>query len=204
MNFSLRTLQLSCRTIMGAFLLFALPAVAETAPAVEPEVEGGGRAVAMQIEAEVTAIDLKTREVSLRGPDGFVLTMTAPEKVVKLEDVAVGDKVSGTFFAALEGEIRSPTEEEQATPWLEVEGEEVSTDVDHPAIEMARVIRAVVTVEGISQENSVVAVKDSRGRVHFIGDVEPEKMAKLKVGETVVMVFTQAVALSLEKASPKQ
>jgi hypothetical protein len=39
----------------------------------------------------------------------------------------------------------------------------------------------------------------------LIGDVEPEKMAGVKVGQTAVVVFTQAMALTLEKkAQPAQ
>ena len=82
----------------------------------------------MEMEAEVTAIDLKTREVTLRGPDGVETTLLAPEKVIKLEDVSVGDRVVGTFFAALEGEVRAPTAEELAEPWVEMQGKSVSAD----------------------------------------------------------------------------
>jgi hypothetical protein len=35
--------------------------------------------------------------------------------------------------------------------------------------------------------------------VHIIGDVEPEKMDGVKLGDTAVMVFAQAIALTLVK-----
>ena len=44
-----------------------------------------------------------------------------------------------------------------------------------------------------------MVIKDSRGKVHMIGDVEPEKMTGVKVGQTAVIVFTEAMALTLEK-----
>jgi hypothetical protein len=161
--------------------------------------ETKGRAVAVEMEAEVTAIDLKTREVTLRGPDGVETTFHAPEKLVKLEDASVGDRVVGTFFAALEGELRTPTAEELAEPWVEMQGESMSADAAHPGVESGRVIRAVVTIEELNAETGTVVIKDSRGKVHMIGDVEPEKMAGVKVGQTAVVVFTQAMALTLEK-----
>jgi hypothetical protein len=161
--------------------------------------ETKGRAVAVEMEAEVTAIDLKTREVTLRGPDGVESTFHAPEKLVKLEDVSVGDRVVGTFFAALEGEVRTPTAEELAEPWVEMQGKLMSADAAHPGVESARVIRAVVTIEELNAGAGTVVIKDSRGKVHTIGDVEPEKMAGVKVGQTAVVVFTQAMALTLEK-----
>ncbi len=167
--------------------------------------ETKGRAVVVEMEAEVVAIDLKTREVTLRSHEGVETTFYAPEKLVKLEDASVGDHVVGTFFAALEGEVRTPTAEELAEPWVEVEGKLKTADAEHPAIESARVIRAVVTIEELNPEARSVVIKDSRGKVHMIGDVEPEKMAGVKVGQTAVVVFTQAMALTLEKkAKPAQ
>jgi hypothetical protein len=38
--------------------------------------------MALSVEAEVAAIDLETREVSLKGPDGAVFTLHSPERVV--------------------------------------------------------------------------------------------------------------------------
>ena len=70
--------------------------------------EDGGRAVAAELVAVVTAIDLDTREVSLQGPGGETVTITAREEVVKLEDVSVGDRLRVTYLASLEGELREP------------------------------------------------------------------------------------------------
>jgi hypothetical protein len=49
-----------------------------------------------------------------------------------------------------------------------------------------------------------VVIKDPRGKVHVIADVEAEKMEGVTLGQTVVMVFTEALALSLEHAAPTE
>jgi len=185
------------RTGLVALVALTLPMFVQAEA--EKTAETKGRAVVVEMEAEVTAIDMKTREVTLRGSDGVETTLHAPEKLVKLEDVSVGDRVVGTFFAALEGEVRTPTAEELAEPWVEMQGKSLSADAAHPGVESARVIRAVVTIEELNAEAGTVVIKDSRGKVHMIGDVEPEKMAGVKVGQTAVVVFTQAMALTLEK-----
>ena len=99
----------------------------------------------------------------------------------------------------LEGELREPTAEELAEPWLVVEETDVSGEGEQPAIGGARVVRAVCTIEGMNSELGTVTVKDSRGKLHLIGGVEPEKMQGVKLGQTIVMVYTQAMALTLEK-----
>jgi hypothetical protein len=186
-----------------ALLALTLPLFAQAEP--EKTTETNGRAVAVEIEAEVTAIDLTTREVTLRGPNGFETTLVAPEKVIKLDDVSIGDRLVGTFFAALEGEVRTPTAEELAEPWMVMQGKSISGDAANPGFDTARVIRAVVTIEALNPETGVVVVKDSRGKEHSIGDVEAGKMAGVKVGQTAVVVFTEAMALTLQKeAKPAQ
>ena len=94
------------RTAVAVATLFPLALAAE-----EAAPEGGGRAMIMTVEAVVTDIDLENRQVSLQGPMGHPVTVTASEKVVKLEDVSVGDTLIATYMASLEGELREPTEE---------------------------------------------------------------------------------------------
>ena len=47
-----------------------------------------------------------------KGPDGDIVTLHFAERVVKLEDISVGDRVVTSYIAALEGEVCEPTEEE--------------------------------------------------------------------------------------------
>lgn len=189
---------LVCGSLLSLVAL-ALPTVAEEAQ--KGTTEEAGRAVAVQLEAEVAAIDLTTREVSLKTADGFLTTVVAPEKVIKLEELSVGDRLVGTFFAALEAELRAPTAAELAEPWVEVREGAVSNDGTTPGVDAARMVRAVVTIEGVNPDGGVVFFKDSRGKTHFVGGVEPEKMKSVSAGQQVVIVFTEAMALTLEKQS---
>ena len=213
MSDTMKTLSRAARTGLIALVALALPMLAQAAHHEEPQakpkaetqakVQTGGRAVAMEAEAEITAIDLKTRQVTLRGPGGNTFTLQSQDKAIALEDVKVGDSVVVTYIAAMESELRVPTAEEIAAPWVELDEEAVSEDATHPGIADMRVIRAVVTVEGMNRVSGTVTVKDSRGMVHIIGDVEPEKMEGVKIGETAVIVFAEAIALTLKhQAAP--
>jgi len=181
-----------------ATVVLALPFAVQAEHHEEVAVEGGARVMALTVEAVVTTIDLETRQVGLMGPDGVPFTITAPEKVVKLEDVSVGDMVVATYISALEGELRAPTEEELAEPWLVLEDAEVSEDPAFPAIGGARQIRAVCTIEGLNRVLGTVMLKDSNGNLHVLGDVEAHKMEGVTLGQTLVVVYTEALALSLE------
>lgn len=186
--------KLICRTALG--LVIALPLFAN---AEEAEVtKSGGRAMVMEIEAVVTDIDLETRQVSLQGPMGNTVTLTATEQVVKLEDISVGDTLVATYLASLEGELREPTEEELAEPWVVLEDAGISEGDEQPTVAGARVIRAVCTVEGMNRLLGTVTVLDPRGKAHVISEVEPEKMSGVTLGQTIVLVYSEALAMTLE------
>jgi len=187
------------KVLHTSLLTLLVAAFSLTSQAEAPVEEPAGRAMAIQIVAVVTDIDLETRQISLEVPNGDIITMTARENVVKLEDINVGDTLVTTYLAGLEGELREPTAEELAEPWLVVEDGAVSAEGEQPAIGGARIIRAVCTNENMNPELGTVTIKDSRGKLHVIGDVEPEKMEGAAVGQTVVIVFAEALALSLEK-----
>lgn len=108
------------------------------------------------------------------------------------------DRVTGTyFFATLKADLRAPTDEELANPWEVVEEGGASGE----SIDAARLVRAVATVLAIDKTKGAIVITDSRDMTHFIANVEPEKLAALTVGQKVVVVFTEAMAVSLEKKS---
>lgn len=181
--------------VCTAVVLTSNPLFAEeAAPAAET-----ARVMGITLEAEVTAIDYDTRQVSMRGPQGNIVTITAGEHVERLTDIIVGDSIVTTYVAALEGELREPTEEELANPWEVIEGSGIAAENAAPGAIAGRQIRAVCTLEGMNRLLGTITVKDPRGKYHVIADVEPEKMEGVVLGATLVLVYTEAVAITLEE-----
>lgn len=157
------------------------------------------RVMSVTIDAEITDVDTEAREVTLRSPMGELVTIKVGDHIKRLNDFAVGDIVSTTYIASLEGEVREPTEAELAEPWVELDGAaKANADLDPGAI-VGRVIQAVCTIEGMNRVTRSVMVRDPRGKYHVIGDVEPEKMEGVTLGTTVVLTYTEAMAVTLEK-----
>ncbi len=188
--------QQSIRAGLAALLLMSLPVLAEVAETEEgPET----RTMGIAIEATVVAVDPQANEVSLETPVGDVVTMTVPKEVATLENVSVGDTVLATFMSAMEAELREPTAEELAEPWAVIEEGGALEDSPEPAIGRARIIRAVCTIEGMNRALGTATLKDSRGKLHLVTGVEPEKMEGVTLGQTVVVVYAEAMALTLER-----
>ena len=194
------TIKISAKTIQRGLLAMIIAMLPLTVLAAHHEEKTANvRAMAVQIEAVVTNIDLETRQLSLRGPAGRTVTLNARENVIKLEDVNIGDTLVATYLAALEGELREPTAEELANPWVVVEEGGMSEAGEQPGVGGARIIRAVCTIEGMNRILGTVTIKDPRGKLHVIGDVEPAKMEGVTLGQTIVVVYAEALALTLEQ-----
>ncbi len=162
---------------------------------------GGARAMLVEVDATVVGIDLESRTVTLEAADGEQFTVHAPEAVIKLEDVTVGDVLRAAYMSAIAGVVREPTEEELAEPWVELEDAELGQFEGHPAAADARAVRAVCSIEGMNRLLGTVTVLDPNGTVHVIGDVDPAKMEGVTLGQTVVIEYLEALAITLEPAA---
>ena len=194
----------TCRNaviILLCILLASLPArlLADSHGAAE---EGGEvRVAAVQVTAIITDIDHETREVTLQLPSGAFVTLTAGPEVERLGEFAVGDAIVATYVTSLAGEVREPTAEERENPWQELDAAAVAGLEIPPGVAGMRVIKAVCTIEGMNRVAGTVMVEDPRGKFHLIGDIEREKFEGRMLGETIVLVYSEAVALTLEKAA---
>ncbi|MDH4041167.1 MAG: hypothetical protein OEV88_10985, partial [Gammaproteobacteria bacterium] len=69
----------------------------------------------------------------------------------------------------------------------------------NPGAAVGVTIRAVCTIEGMNRITRTVMLKDSDGDFHLIEDVDPAKMAGVTLGQTIIVTYTEAFALTLEK-----
>ncbi len=158
------------------------------------------RAAAIQVAALIVDIDRETRELTLQTPHGDYVTVTASEEIQRLDDFAVGDAIVATYMTSLAGEVREPTAEERANPWQELDAAAIA-DLDMPpGVAGLRVVKAVCTIEGMNRVAGTAMIEDPRGKYHLIGDIPRERFEGRRLGDTVVMIYSEAMALTLEKA----
>ena len=159
----------------------------------------GGRALVAEVEGEFIAVDLETREVVVRGPAGNFVTLSAREDGLDLSKIASGDTIIADYVASIEAEVRALTTEEEANPWV-VLGEmgRTADDDSMTAARAARLIRAVCTIEAMDRNGNVM-IQSARGRMHTVGGVETDKLDNVRLGDTVVVAFTEALVLSLKE-----
>ena len=189
--------------IISAALFSSIPAI--SLAELDIEVKGDNeRATAKRISAVITDIDPESRQLTLQGSLGNLITITAGPEITRFEEFMVGDVVQATYATSISGELRDPTEEELAMPVVELDAAALNTENLEPGAAVGRVVRAVCTIEGMNRITRTVMLKDPEGDFHILGDVDPEKMAGVVLGQTIIVTYTEAFALTLEKQASAQ
>jgi hypothetical protein len=154
---------------------------------------------AKRISAVITDIDAASREVTLEGGLGNSITLTVGPDVSRFDEFKVGDLVVATYASSVSGELRAPTEAELAEPIVVLDGGAVASADMEPGAAVGRSVRAICTIEGMNRVTRTVMLKDPDGDFHIIDDVDPAKMEGVSLGDTVIITYTEAFALTLEK-----
>ncbi len=178
-----------------SLLAFACPLAAVPGLAAAQATDPGARQIAqfVSVIATVEAVDRRRRKVTLRGPEGDTHVVAVGEEIEAFDQVDVGDEVEIDFFQDIVSEIREPTAEELATPLRIVE----VRPEDNPGMRGMKMIHAVVTVDSIDRENQLVKVRGPMGGTRTLPVIFPERLDQVEVGSTVVVTYTEAMAVSL-------
>lgn len=162
------------------------------------------KAILVTVTARVEAIDQAKREVTLKGPLGNTVSFVVDTRVKRLDEVKVGDEVTADYYVSLAGEVRAPTAEEAAHPLTLVEGgARAPKNTSPPAAGVLRAFRVVATVTGLDLPTQSVTLQGPRGNSGTIRVENVEKLKQLHLGDTIILTYTEALAVSLRKVDRK-
>lgn len=158
----------------------------------------------VSVAAKVTAIDLATRVVTLKGSAGNEVTFTVDKRVTRLNEIHVGDEVVADYYVSFAAELRAPTADEKANPMVVLEKTAKAPAGTDPAGGVLRMSRAVVTVEGLDRPTKSLTVGTSTGHFVTLQVDNVANLSKMRIGDTIVVTYAEALAVSLEKRAPKK
>ena len=156
----------------------------------------------VKIEARVRAVDLERRLVMLTDASGGEAVFFADEAVKNLPQVRVGDELVGQLSESMVLEVRQPTAEERAAGATILEVDATAPPGDKPAGRFVRQIVAVLTIEAIDAEAGTATLRGPAGNARVIPVRDRRNLERVKVGDTVVATYTEA--LSLKVRTPEQ
>jgi hypothetical protein len=153
-----------------------------------------------EVTATVVATDVPGRLVTLRGPEGNVFTVQAGEEVRNLPQVEVGDRVAVRYYEAIAAEMAKPGQEASAS----------ATAMRAPAgakpgAGLAEEVTATVEITDLDAATHTVSFTGPDGLAQTVTVQDPEMrrfVETLEVGDEVAVTYTEALAISVEPASP--
>ena len=143
----------------------------------------------------IDAIDYKARIVSLRDKDGVVEDVYCPPEVKRFDALKVGDKVTFRYYESVVYQIRKPGSAPEPTSSEPALTRSAGTK---PGATLSQQMTATVTVNAIDMKVPSVTITAADGRKMSFKVENPKNLEGVKVGDTVQITYTQALAISVQ------
>ncbi len=166
-------------------------------PAKKP---GAKRERITTLTGTVEAVDMANRVVTIKGSRGRVIDLKVGPEAKNLDQVKVGDKVVAKYYESIAFRMKKPEEAEGATAEQAVAKAKPG---EVPAAVVANQVTVTATIEDISPKKTYVTLKGPDGKTVDVKVMDPKNIEGLKVGDQVVITYTQALAIALDKAKKK-
>ena len=191
------------RAIMTIAIAAAVAANASAQTAVVSTSSQGGKASAEQtvdLTAMIVAIDRTTRDVTLKGPRGNWVVVTASPDIKNFDQMNVGDKVHARYSEALVLELKKGND--LAVTRTDEASAKGAAPGAQPHGVAGRRITVVADVINVNRATQTVTLRGPQLTVDM-KVTDPDQLKRIKKGDQVYATYTQALAMVVE-ASPKK
>jgi hypothetical protein len=189
-----------CTAALAA-IFAASSAMAQTSTGVVGKGPGvAGVANTVDMTATITAIDAKTREVTLKGPQGREAVITAGPEVKNFAQMKVGDEVNVKYVEALTLELKKGGG--ATVGRTEKAGAGAAKPGERPAGAAGRQVKVIADVVNVDTQNQVVTLKGPKRTVD-LKVKDPKQLAMIAKGDQVEATYTEAIAVSVQPVAKK-
>jgi hypothetical protein len=199
-NFIKRGFDMNKLGLCGTLCLFFLTSASQLlAQQVDADSEAPSReeSVSVDLVATISAINPETREVQLEDGQGKVRTLIADPRVLRFDELKVGDQVHATIEVSMRAELREPTAEELAHLGEATVGVVRSPGEGPLTGSMAETATSIVTVVGLNLLNEIITVLSVDGELIDVRAQSEENLKQLRLGDTIVVSETTSIVASV-------
>jgi hypothetical protein len=178
------------RIVLGIIAAAVLVSMAWTALAQSKTVTSEMRTETAVVEA----IEAASRTVTLRKPDGSFVTTVAGPDIKRFAEIKVGDKVNARYYENVVVRMKKPGEPEvDSSVKATTPSEQVL-----PGGTKARQRTITATISAIDMNLPSITFTGPNGWKYTSKVQDTAALAKVKVGDKVDIVWTEAVLVSVE------
>jgi hypothetical protein len=146
------------------------------------------------VTATVVAIDAATRTATLKGSNGKIVDVVVPPEARNFAEIRVGDLVTVEYVRALSMQLKpSPGVRSSTT-------ETVTAPAPAGAVAGGAAAKQVVimaNVTAVNTKDGYVTLRGPKGNSVDLS-VDPSQLKRVKVGDQVEAVYTEAVAVTVQ------
>jgi Cu/Ag efflux protein CusF len=144
----------------------------------------------------VEAVETSTRTVTLKKPDGTFVTTVAGPDITRFAEVKVGDKVSVRYYENVVIRVKQAGEPDVDSAVTGTTGSEQTL----PGGTKAKQRTITATIAAIDPNTPSITFTGPNGWKYTSRVQDTAALAKVKVGDKVDIVWTEAQLVSLERA----
>jgi Cu/Ag efflux protein CusF len=185
---------MTSRTIGISLLSAALVVLFASGPAAAQKPVSSGEVISKTFTIE--AIDSTNRVVTLKAPDGVLQEVYCGPEVQRFDALKVGDAVTFRYHESMVTAVRRAGQAKPASESAAV----TRTPGTNPGGTMADQQTRTVTIQSIDTKTPSVTVKTDRGANMSMRIKDAKNLEGYKVGDTVDITYTRALAVSVEPA----
>ena len=154
----------------------------------------------VDLTATIIAIDKTTRDITLKGPKGNSVVVTAGPEVKNFDQMNIGDTVHARYVEALVLELKKGSD-------LAVTRTEETTAMGaqpgaQPHGVAGRRITVVANVVAVNSKTQTVTLQGPQLSAE-VKVADPDQFKRIKKGDQVFATYTQALAMVVEPAPKK-
>jgi hypothetical protein len=143
----------------------------------------------------IEAIEASSRTLTLKKPDGTFVTTVAGPDIKRLEELKLGDTVNIRYYENVVVRVKQPGESDVVSSAKGTTGSEQVL----PGGTRAKQVTITATITAIDPTAPSITFTGPNGWKYSSKVQDTEALAKVKVGDKVDIVWTEATLVSVER-----
>jgi hypothetical protein len=139
--------------------------------------------------------------VTLKGPEGNEVTIHVDKRVKNLPQVKKGDQVVVDYLESVAVDLHKPGEPPEVSA---AGGVTTAKPGELPGGVATKRLRVTATISAIDKDKSTVTLTGPRGNAFPVKVKDPARLEGLKVGDSVDVTYTEALAIAVKKPTRTQ
>ena len=175
-----------CATAAAGLAIFAHPVSAQT-----KTIQGEAKTLTVTVEA----IEQATRELTVKRPDGTYDVFSIPSSIKRFETLKVGDKITARYYENMVLQLKPAGEKDVNTGSAGV----TKAEGGKAGVTSSRQRTITATIAAIDPKVPSITFTGPNGWKYTSKVRDKSALDKVKVGDKVDIIWTDALLVSLER-----